>query len=100
MNTQKGLITRFGEWWDEQRARRPQVTPTHPSPRLAGWLPSRGNVLFTLVMIACQIAAVGDQQFAPHRGPFCWRQSSCWPPLSDAFRITFLKVTDLSLLSL
>lgn len=51
MDTQKGLITRFGEWWDEQQAHRHQASTTRPSSRLTTWLPSRGNVIFTLVMI-------------------------------------------------
>ncbi len=58
MDTQKGFITRFGEWWDEQQARRHQTAPRErPSARHAGWLPSRGNVIFTLAMIALLIAA-------------------------------------------
>jgi hypothetical protein len=58
MDTQKGFITRFGEWWDEQQTHRRQAA-THDrlSNRLAGWLPSRGNVIFTLVMIGLLIAA-------------------------------------------
>jgi hypothetical protein len=58
MDTQKNLFYLLGEWWDTQQARRREnVTRSHPPRRLTSWLPTRGNVLFTLVMIALLVAA-------------------------------------------
>ena len=57
MDAQKGFITRFGEWWDGQRVYRNQVRTTRVSSCYASWLPSRGNVIFTLLMIALLVAA-------------------------------------------
>jgi len=55
MDTKKGLITRFGEWLDARQARR-RETAAQPR-RLTTWLPSRGNMIFTLVMIALLVLA-------------------------------------------
>ena len=58
MDTKKGLITRFGEWLDTRQARRRETAAQPRSPRrLTAWLPTPGNVLFTLVMIALLVAA-------------------------------------------
>ena len=57
MDTQKGIITRFGEWWDEQRIHRHQVATARSSSRFAAWLPSRGNVVFTLAVAGLLILA-------------------------------------------
>ena len=56
MNEQKGLLTRLGETLDQYRAARhrpaqEQASPKRPG-RLRAWLPSRGNVLFTLLVVA------------------------------------------------
>jgi hypothetical protein len=58
MDTEKGLITRFGEWLDTRQARRRETAAqSRPPRRLTGWLPSRGNVIFTLLMIALLVLA-------------------------------------------
>jgi len=50
--------------------------------------------------IACQIAGVGDQQFAPHRVPFCPVAGCRWPPCRMHIASRFFKVTDIGLLRL
>jgi hypothetical protein len=57
MDTQKNLFILFGEWLQARHARRQAPTHDRPASRLTGWLPTRGNVLFTLVMIALLVAA-------------------------------------------
>jgi len=57
MDNQKGFITRFGEWWDEQQAHHHEVSTTRASSHLTTWLPSRGNVIFTLAMIGLLVLA-------------------------------------------
>jgi hypothetical protein len=50
MTTQKGLITRIGEWFDERN--------TNDSDRLnkwSKWMPTPGNIIFTLVIVALLI---------------------------------------------
>jgi hypothetical protein len=58
MDTQKGFISRFGEWWDDRQAHHRRIaTPERPSRRLTGWLPTRGNVIFTLAIVALLVVA-------------------------------------------
>jgi hypothetical protein len=52
MDTQKNFFILFGEWLQARQARRQATAHDRPSRRSAGWLPSRGNVIFTLAMIA------------------------------------------------
>ena len=47
MNEQKNLLIVVGEWWQQRQANRKEYRRDNWN----GWLPSRGNVLFTLVMI-------------------------------------------------
>ena len=48
MNAEKNLLIVLGEWWQQRQANRSE----HRRSQWQNWLPSRGNVLFTLVMIA------------------------------------------------
>ncbi|MBM4456467.1 MAG: hypothetical protein FJ011_01675 [Chloroflexi bacterium] len=57
MDTQKNFFILFGEWLQARQARRQASPHDRSSGRLAGWLPSRGHVIFTLLMIALLIAA-------------------------------------------
>ncbi|MCL4835272.1 MAG: hypothetical protein KJZ86_22730 [Caldilineaceae bacterium] len=56
MNEPKSLLSHLGEALDHYRAERrtvaAQQTPPEPQPRLRHLLPTPGNVIFTLVMIA------------------------------------------------
>jgi len=58
---QKGLITRFGEMLDQYRAERRVAAqaqmPSRHAGRLRHLLPTPGNVIFTLAMIALLVAA-------------------------------------------
>ena len=47
MNAEKNLLIVLGEWWQQRQANRSE----HRRSQWQNWLPSRGNVLFTLVMI-------------------------------------------------
>lgn len=69
MNYQKSLLTVIGEWCDQEQANRLASSHVSPPRRLASWLPSRGNVVFTLAMIALLIAAqsVGALPLARHQ---------------------------------
>ena len=58
MDTQKNLFHLLGEWWDGRQARRRETTAQpRPPHHLTAWLPSRGNMIFTLVMIALLVLA-------------------------------------------
>jgi len=58
MDTQKNLFILFGEWLQARQARRCEsASQSHVSRPLTAWLPTRGNVMFTLAMIALLIAA-------------------------------------------
>jgi hypothetical protein len=57
MNAQKNIFQLLGDWLAARQARRAAITQTHSPRRLTGWLPTPGNVIFTLVMIALLVAA-------------------------------------------
>ncbi len=72
METQKNFFHLLGEWWDGRQARRRETAQPRPPRRSTAWLPSRGNVIFTLLMIALLVAAqtvgalpMGRPQAAP-----------------------------------
>ena len=51
----KGLVTRLGEWLDARRASRKVNSTAHSL--IGRWLPTPGNVVFTLVAIVTLLAA-------------------------------------------
>lgn len=53
MNEQKNLLIVLGEWWQQSRANRRE----HRRSQWQRWLPSRGNVLFTLLVVAALLWA-------------------------------------------
>ncbi|MBM4456448.1 MAG: hypothetical protein FJ011_01575 [Chloroflexi bacterium] len=69
MDSQKNLFILFGEWLAARQARRAATAPPHASRRLTNWLPTRGNVIFTLAMIALLIAAQSGGALPVGRAP-------------------------------
>ena len=57
MNAQKNFFQLLGDWLAARQAHRAAITQTHSPRRLTGWLPTRGNVIFTLAMIALLVLA-------------------------------------------
>jgi hypothetical protein len=55
MDTQKNLLIVAGEWLQAKQARRREAA-AQPR-RLTAWLPTRGNVIFTLLMIVLLVLA-------------------------------------------
>ena len=56
----KSLLAEFVEAIDRYRDGRREQQATSPAPqpsRLRGWLPTKGNVAFTLVVVACLVFA-------------------------------------------
>ncbi len=49
MRDSKSLPTLFAEWWDTRREATPRQANSYR--RQAGWLPTPGNMLFTLVLV-------------------------------------------------
>ncbi|MBM4456459.1 MAG: hypothetical protein FJ011_01635 [Chloroflexi bacterium] len=76
MDSQKNFFQLLGDWLATRQTRRREAAAQPRSPhRLSGWLPSRGNVIFTLLMIALLIAAqtvgalpAGRPQGGDHKG--------------------------------
>lgn len=62
------------------------------------WLVTVASTVLLLSSM-CQIAAVGDHLFAPHRVPFCRAAGCHWPLLPDANHIAFVKMIDVGMLS-
>lgn len=60
MESRPNLFHTLGEWWDSrqaERSARATADPDQPAPRLSRWLPTRGNVLFTLLLVGLLVLA-------------------------------------------
>ena len=72
MQPPKNLLVVLAEWWEQRQAYRRLIAPERKASRITRFLPTPGNVIFTLAMIALLVAAqsvgalpLGRPQAAP-----------------------------------